>query len=135
MALCGKLVGRSPRLLQRPHCIIRPSLQKTFATAQISRLHTPQAQLSSLIKYHTRRTFATSRKWEIIGEEAPSAKAYISSGITSGQKELVGVKKVLVIGSGGLSIGQAGEFDYSGMAKHTSRTSRRFAVVFFEGHS
>lgn len=24
------------------------------------------------------------------------------------------VKKVLVIGSGGLSIGQAGEFDYSG---------------------
>ena len=25
------------------------------------------------------------------------------------------VKKVLVIGSGGLSIGQAGEFDYSGM--------------------
>jgi hypothetical protein len=28
---------------------------------------------------------------------------------------LVDVKKVLVIGSGGLSIGQAGEFDYSGM--------------------
>ena len=27
----------------------------------------------------------------------------------------VNVKKVLVIGSGGLSIGQAGEFDYSGM--------------------
>jgi carbamoylphosphate synthase large subunit len=27
----------------------------------------------------------------------------------------VDVKKVLVIGSGGLSIGQAGEFDYSGM--------------------
>lgn len=26
----------------------------------------------------------------------------------------VDVKKVLVIGSGGLSIGQAGEFDYSG---------------------
>jgi carbamoyl-phosphate synthase large subunit len=27
---------------------------------------------------------------------------------------LVDVKKVLVVGSGGLSIGQAGEFDYSG---------------------
>lgn len=26
----------------------------------------------------------------------------------------IGVQKVLVIGSGGLSIGQAGEFDYSG---------------------
>lgn len=29
-------------------------------------------------------------------------------------RRLVDVKKVLVIGSGGLSIGQAGEFDYSG---------------------
>jgi len=29
-------------------------------------------------------------------------------------KENVDVKKVLVIGSGGLAIGQAGEFDYSG---------------------
>lgn len=29
---------------------------------------------------------------------------------------LVDVKKVLVVGSGGLSIGQAGEFDYSGRA-------------------
>jgi hypothetical protein len=27
------------------------------------------------------------------------------------------VKKVLVVGSGGLSIGQAGEFDYSGMSQ------------------
>jgi carbamoyl-phosphate synthase large subunit len=27
---------------------------------------------------------------------------------------LVDVKKVLVVGSGGLTIGQAGEFDYSG---------------------
>lgn len=28
--------------------------------------------------------------------------------------ERAGVKKVLLVGSGGLSIGQAGEFDYSG---------------------
>ena len=32
------------------------------------------------------------------------------------------VKKVLVIGSGGLSIGQAGEFDYSGMSGDRLRT-------------
>lgn len=32
------------------------------------------------------------------------------------------VKKVLVIGSGGLSIGQAGEFDYSGNASHVAQT-------------
>ena len=35
----------------------------------------------------------------------------------------VDVKKVLVIGSGGLSIGQAGEFDYSGLCfSHALRT-------------
>ena len=32
---------------------------------------------------------------------------------------MVDVKKVLVIGSGGLAIGQAGEFDYSGMSRNT----------------
>ena len=45
---------------------------------------------------------------------APAARAYIESGAISGAQDLVDVKKVLVIGSGGLSIGQAGEFDYSG---------------------
>ncbi|EEB05400.2 arginine specific carbamoyl-phosphate synthase Arg4 [Schizosaccharomyces japonicus yFS275] len=41
------------------------------------------------------------------------AAAYIQSGhVKSVQRE--NVKKVLVVGSGGLSIGQAGEFDYSG---------------------
>ena len=50
----------------------------------------------------------------ITGQEAPSAQAYISSGVIGGKQKLVDVKKVLVIGSGGLSIGQAGEFDYSG---------------------
>ncbi|KAL8631531.1 hypothetical protein Q9189_002749 [Teloschistes chrysophthalmus] len=37
-----------------------------------------------------------------------------ASGVLGGNKNLVDVKKVIVIGSGGLSIGQAGEFDYSG---------------------
>lgn len=45
---------------------------------------------------------------------APSAEAYIQSGVIKGAANPVDVKKVLVIGSGGLSIGQAGEFDYSG---------------------
>ncbi|KAI9682876.1 MAG: carbamoyl-phosphate synthase (glutamine-hydrolyzing) cpa2 [Trizodia sp. TS-e1964] len=47
-------------------------------------------------------------------QEAPSAKAYFASGITERKGSLIDVRKVLVIGSGGLSIGQAGEFDYSG---------------------
>jgi len=45
---------------------------------------------------------------------APSAQAYLASGAIAGGRDLVDVTKVLVIGSGGLSIGQAGEFDYSG---------------------
>ena len=45
---------------------------------------------------------------------APNSKAYIESGVIAGAQNLVNVKKVLVIGSGGLAIGQAGEFDYSG---------------------
>ena len=61
------------------------------------------------------RLFSTSYPRRITGEEAPSAKAYINSGVIAGAKNPVNVKKVLVIGSGGLSIGQAGEFDYSGM--------------------
>lgn len=47
-------------------------------------------------------------------QEAPNAKAYLESGVILGGRDLVDVSKVLVIGSGGLSIGQAGEFDYSG---------------------
>lgn len=35
------------------------------------------------------------------------------------------VKKVLIVGSGGLSIGQAGEFDYSGMFPYTLRAHLR----------
>ncbi|KAG8630284.1 hypothetical protein KVT40_001903 [Elsinoe batatas] len=45
---------------------------------------------------------------------APNSKAYIESGVIAGAQNPVDVKKVLVIGSGGLAIGQAGEFDYSG---------------------
>jgi carbamoyl-phosphate synthase large subunit len=61
------------------------------------------------------RTFTSSRK-QFASEEAPSAHAYLASGVIAGGRDLVDVNKVLVIGSGGLSIGQAGEFDYSGWA-------------------
>src|SRR6478609_3381802 len=47
-------------------------------------------------------------------QPAPDPKAYLASGVVK-PKQSVDVKKVLVIGSGGLAIGQAGEFDYSGM--------------------
>jgi carbamoyl-phosphate synthase large subunit len=38
--------------------------------------------------------------------------------VIKGAQNPVDVKKVLVIGSGGLSIGQAGEFDYSGWCSY-----------------
>ena len=46
-------------------------------------------------------------------QQAPNPKAYLESGVIK-PRDVVDVKKVLVIGSGGLAIGQAGEFDYSG---------------------
>lgn len=58
------------------------------------------------------RTFSSSIG--LRSQEAPKASAYLASGAIAGSKNLVDVTKVLVIGSGGLSIGQAGEFDYSG---------------------
>ncbi|CDH53362.1 carbamoyl-phosphate synthase arginine-specificlarge chain [Lichtheimia corymbifera JMRC:FSU:9682] len=47
------------------------------------------------------------------GESRDGAAAKVSEEIL-GDVPLVKVEKVLVVGSGGLSIGQAGEFDYSG---------------------
>lgn len=46
-------------------------------------------------------------------ESRDGAAAQVSEEIL-GDVPLVKVEKVLVVGSGGLSIGQAGEFDYSG---------------------
>ncbi|KAI5365894.1 putative carbamoyl-phosphate synthetase large subunit-like, ATP-binding domain-containing protein [Septoria linicola] len=61
------------------------------------------------------RTFSRSAKRAASkADVAPNAKAYLESGAIAGAQNLVDVNKVLVIGSGGLSIGQAGEFDYSG---------------------
>ena len=49
-------------------------------------------------------------------ETPPDTSAYLNSRFIGGVGKKVDVDKVLVVGSGGLSIGQAGEFDYSGMA-------------------
>jgi carbamoyl-phosphate synthase large subunit len=47
-------------------------------------------------------------------ETPPDTSAYLNSRFIGGVGKKVDVDKVLVVGSGGLSIGQAGEFDYSG---------------------
>ena len=60
------------------------------------------------------RQFSLTAARKIETQEAPNSKNYLNSGAIAGARDLVDVKKVLVIGSGGLAIGQAGEFDYSG---------------------
>ena len=47
-------------------------------------------------------------------ETPPDTANYLNSQFIGGLGKKVDVNKVLVVGSGGLSIGQAGEFDYSG---------------------
>lgn len=66
------------------------------------------------------RLFSRSSVKKDQSQKAPTAEAYLASGVIKGAANPVDVKKVLVIGSGGLSIGQAGEFDYSGWFIHIS---------------
>lgn len=63
----------------------------------------------------TRKLSRSIRRYAAV-QTAPRPEAYLESGVIEPGKNLVDVKKVLVIGSGGLSIGQAGEFDYSGIS-------------------
>jgi hypothetical protein len=96
---------------------LRSSNVRAFSSVSV---RTPGFAQSAAAKKHVgRRPFSQStskRNTAAVQEQAPNSKAYLSSELfkTSAARDLVDVKKVLVIGSGGLSIGQAGEFDYSG---------------------
>ena len=116
MALASRFTGHAPKLLLRSSQFRPPLTARTF----ISLHNAPRpGLLQTSVSNASRQSinhFCISTRCSITGQEAPSAQAYISSGVVAGGKNLVDVKKVLVIGSGGLTIGQAGEFDYSGMA-------------------
>ena len=118
MALCGRLARRAPALTGQFRSI-GPSLSSRSIVSRASRpltaLKTPSE--SQHAAYRQLRAFTkVSATWNK-SQEAPNAQAYLNSGAIAGARDLVDVKKVLVIGSGGLSIGQAGEFDYSGMTQ------------------
>lgn len=66
-----------------------------------------------------------------LAAESTTGDSLFSSGIVRPGANLVDVKKVLVIGSGGLSIGQAGEFDYSGRSHRLPATRPVFFFSFF----
>jgi hypothetical protein len=57
-------------------------------------------------------------------ETPPDTSNYLKSSFIGGVGKKVDVDKVLVVGSGGLSIGQAGEFDYSGRSPRGLRAWR-----------
>ena len=113
MAISAPLIRRCARPF--PTCSVphlRPA-RRAFIAPVFYKQHSRPTPLSKLPDRTIWATNRSSRR-TLTGQETPSAQAYIDSGILSGSKNLVDVKKVLVIGSGGLSIGQAGEFDYSG---------------------
>lgn len=112
MMLCGRFCCRYPGLPYKSPFVTPPA--KRFLITVTKPYPSPLRKIPLAAPHGSKRTFANSVRCAITGQEAPSPQAYISSGILGGRKNLVDVKKVMVIGSGGLSIGQAGEFDYSG---------------------
>lgn len=107
----------SSTLLQhaRP-AVARPSV-RAFSSHLVQK-HTHLLAPREPYWLQTRKFTRSTRRYAAV-QEAPKAEAYLDSGVIEPGKNLVDVKKVLVIGSGGLSIGQAGEFDYSGRTCRT----------------
>lgn len=110
--------GRAPAVLRhgRRVPVTSSQLRSLTAGAQTGSLFRTQTESTITARLNQKRLFSASRALASAGaaQNAPDPKAYLSSGVVK-PKEHVDVKKVLVIGSGGLAIGQAGEFDYSGM--------------------
>lgn len=90
------------------------SLPKVLLRANSSLFSSPQLQAKRIYHLNSYRAFSISLT-KPTEDNKYKPGAYVASGVLEAAKgKLADVKKVLVIGSGGLSIGQAGEFDYSG---------------------
>ena len=115
------LAGRAPALLRHGRRVPQAFSSRAFTTAGRSpSLALNRSAAASALKGQASKRLGTitvlrSYSTGVAGSEAPNPNAYIDSGVVKPQHG-VDVKKVLVIGSGGLAIGQAGEFDYSGMS-------------------
>ncbi|RYP06990.1 hypothetical protein DL764_002813 [Monosporascus ibericus] len=115
MALSTKLAGRTPALLRHAGRLPTSLPRRQFIAAS-------RTAPSQLLASNRSPAFLERRNLSVTAcagadvaalQEAPNPKAYLESGVIK-PRDIVDVKKVLVIGSGGLAIGQAGEFDYSG---------------------
>ncbi|EON64154.1 carbamoyl-phosphate synthase arginine-specific large chain [Coniosporium apollinis CBS 100218] len=114
MALSGRLARRTTSLLRQSPSTAPSLTSRSFITRATPSLCALRSSKPSQPDPRQLRAFSRSVAARIESQEAPNAQAYLNSGAIAGARDLVDVKKVLVIGSGGLSIGQAGEFDYSG---------------------
>lgn len=102
--------ARAPVLLRNSTRLPRTLPTRLFTTAALR--SQARASLQSSIPKRL-GTVSVLRPYSATAQSAPNPRAYLESGVIR-PKQTVDVKKVLVIGSGGLAIGQAGEFDYSG---------------------
>ncbi|RYP56555.1 hypothetical protein DL771_011874 [Monosporascus sp. 5C6A] len=115
MAFPTKLAGRTPALLRHAGRLPTTLPRRQFIAASRT---VPSQLLASnrspaILQRRNFSVTACAGADVATGQEAPNPKAYLESGVIK-PRDIVDVKKVLVIGSGGLAIGQAGEFDYSG---------------------
>lgn len=124
MALSARY-GQQAASLLRQRCLTesRSAALRSFSTANaasrsaraVASLPLKQTTISVQRSQQLRLFSSCLRRLATDAQAAPSAHSYLASGAVKRSADLVDVKKVLVIGSGGLSIGQAGEFDYSGV--------------------
>lgn len=122
------LGGRAPALVRHGRRVVAsPSTQslRAFTAANSHAAGRLQIQARQSLQ---KRSFLTTARCLATAtpQSALNPQAYLESGVVK-PKENLDVKKVLVIGSGGLAIGQAGEFDYSGswlLILHSYRESR-----------
>ncbi|KAF4988671.1 hypothetical protein FGRMN_9638 [Fusarium graminum] len=113
--LATTLAGRAPALLRHGRRVPRALPSRSFssvsslsASCRVSIAATRPANSKRIGTLKVVRGYSSAT-----AQDAPNPKAYLDSGVIK-PHQTVDVKKVLVIGSGGLAIGQAGEFDYSG---------------------
>lgn len=107
--------GRAPAVLRHGRRVpVASSQLRPLVTGSHTSPFRTQDDAAVLSRLPQRRLLSATAAMAAVAQQAPNPKAYLESGVIK-PKEHVDVKKVLVIGSGGLSIGQAGEFDYSGM--------------------
>ncbi len=127
--------GRAPAVLRHGRRVpVTSSQLRTLTATPQTGLFRTQTDFSGA-RLTQKRLFSAARANAAgVAQQAPDPKAYLASGVVK-PKEYIDVKKVLVIGSGGLAIGQAGEFDYSGMSEcHASAKPPTPQAVNTESH-